>query len=54
MTAHFAKDWLSLAEETSNEMNAAKLAVLVAELCRALDAEHEKRVQSVLTAHLTD
>jgi hypothetical protein len=54
MAVHLAKDWLSLAEETSNEMNVAKLGLLVAELCRALDAEHEKRVQSVLTAHLKD
>ena len=54
MAAQFAKNWLSLAEETNNEIDAAKLALLVAELCRALDAEHEKRVQSVLTANLTN
>ena len=42
MAAQLAKDWRSLAEETSKEMNSVKLATLVAELCRALDREHKK------------
>jgi hypothetical protein len=39
------RDWRSLAEQTSKETDSAKLAVLVAELCRLLDGEHEKCVR---------
>lgn len=49
MAVQLAKSWLS--EEASHETNSAKLAFLVTELCRALDAEHERKV-SVLTAKL--
>jgi hypothetical protein len=42
---HGEKDWRSLAEQTSKETDSAKLAALVAELCRVLDGEHEKCVQ---------
>jgi hypothetical protein len=52
MAVKLAKSWFSLAEEASHERNSAKLAFLVAELCRALDAEHERKVRSVLTARL--
>jgi hypothetical protein len=52
MAVQLAKSWLSLAEEASHETNSAKLAFLVTELCRALDAEHEREVRSVLTAGL--
>ena len=52
MAVQPAKSWLSLAEEASHERNSAKLAILVAELCLALDAEHERKVRSVLTAPL--
>jgi hypothetical protein len=52
MVVQPAKSWLSLAEEASHERNSAKLAILVAELCLALDAEQERKVRSVLTARL--
>ena len=31
------EDWRSIAEETSKEMDPAKLTILVGKLCRALD-----------------
>lgn len=46
MAGQLPTDWRSLAEQTSNEMNSAKLATLVAELCRALDSEHIERYRS--------
>jgi hypothetical protein len=39
------RDWRFLAEQTCRETDSAKLAMLVGELCRALDGEHEKSVQ---------
>jgi hypothetical protein len=41
-------DWLSIAEQTSKEMDPAKLMILVGELCRAL--EGERRCKSQLAA----
>jgi hypothetical protein len=46
MSDNFPKHWLTLAEEASNEKNSARLRHLVAELCRAIDAEHETKVRS--------
>jgi hypothetical protein len=36
-------DWRSIAEQTSNEMDPAKLMILVAKLCRALDGDRVKK-----------
>jgi hypothetical protein len=36
-------DWRSIAEQTSNEMDPAKLMILVEKLCRALDGDRVKR-----------
>jgi len=36
------EDWRSLAEETSKEMDPAKLTILVGKLCRALDERNER------------
>jgi hypothetical protein len=36
-------DWRSIAEQASNEIDPAKLMILVAKLCRALDGEHGKK-----------
>ena len=54
MASKFSKNWLTLAEEASTEMDSARLRNLVAELCRALDAKHEMKIRSVLTAHRKD
>jgi len=35
------EDWRLIAEQVSNETNPAKLTLLVAQLCRALDGERE-------------
>ena len=35
--------WQSFAEEASKEMDSAKLSVIVAKLCRALENEDDKR-----------
>jgi hypothetical protein len=40
MTAHQTH----LAEQASKEMDSAKLTALIAELCRALDNEHEENL----------
>jgi hypothetical protein len=45
MAAQRATDWRLLAEQTSNEMDSARLAILVAEPCRLLDDEHDKKAQ---------
>ena len=37
------EDWRSLAEETSKEMDPAKLTILVGKLCRALDERKERK-----------
>jgi hypothetical protein len=36
-------DWRPIAQQASNEMDPAKLLILVAKLCRALDGEREKK-----------
>jgi len=36
-------DWRSIAEQTSNEMDPAKLMILVEKLCRALDGERGQK-----------
>jgi hypothetical protein len=51
MNTNFPKNWLTLAEEASTERNSARLRILVGELCRALDAQHETKIRSVLTGH---
>jgi len=44
MAPHFGDgDWRPIAQQTSNEMDSAKLLILVAKLCRALDGEREKK-----------
>jgi len=35
------EDWRLIAEQVSTEMDPAKLTLLVAQLCRALDGERE-------------
>jgi hypothetical protein len=40
-------DWQSIAEQASKEMDGAKLTILVAQLCRALD-ERDKRPESAI------
>jgi hypothetical protein len=54
MVTKFSKNWLTLAEEASTERNSARLRNLVAELCRALDDQHETKIRSVLTGHHKD
>jgi hypothetical protein len=45
MTPHLGdEDWRSVAERASKEMDPAKLTMLIAELCRALDGERKERV----------
>jgi hypothetical protein len=39
------QDWRRIAEQTSREMDPAKLSTLVAKLCLALDREREQRPQ---------
>jgi hypothetical protein len=36
-------DWRSIAQQASNEMDPAKLMILVAKLCRALDGVRGKK-----------
>jgi hypothetical protein len=44
MDPHLADgDWLPIAQQASNEMDPAKLMILVAKLCRALDGERGKQ-----------
>jgi len=43
------KDWQSIAEEASKEMDSAKLMSLVQQLCSALDAQDRKKAASPLT-----
>jgi hypothetical protein len=38
------KQWLSIAEQASKETDAAKLSLLVEQLCAALDDERTKRL----------
>jgi hypothetical protein len=54
MTTKFPKHWLTLAEEVSTERNSARLRRLVAELCRAIDANHETKIWSQLTYSAKD
>lgn len=54
MTNKFSKNWLTLAEEASTELDSARLGHLVAELCRALDATHETKIRSVLATSRKD
>jgi hypothetical protein len=39
-------DWRFIAEQVSKEMDPAKLTMLVAKLCRALDSECTEKPQS--------
>jgi hypothetical protein len=49
MTPHLGdRDWVSIAEQASKEMDPAKLMILVDKLCCAL--EGERRGKSQLTA----
>ena len=36
-------DWRDLAEQTSKEMDSAKLMALVAKLCQAIDGERQEK-----------
>jgi hypothetical protein len=38
-----SSDWRELAEQVSNEMNGAKLTLMIAQLCAAIDAECESK-----------
>ena len=42
---HKNEDWRLIAEQVSNETNPAKLTLLVAQLCRALDGKRESTSQ---------
>lgn len=45
MTTHSEnEDWVSIAEQASNEMNPAKLMTLVQQLCSALDNRNKGRL----------
>ncbi len=39
------QDWRCIAEQTSKEMNPAKLMALVAKLCHALDRERGRKTE---------
>ena len=54
MTTQFPKNWLTLAEETRPKKNSARLRHLVAELCRAIDDNHETNIRSMLNSSLKD
>ena len=43
-------DWRSIAEQTSKEMDPAKLMVLVGKLCRALEATRKETSQLAATS----
>jgi hypothetical protein len=46
MTPHLGdEDWRSIAEQTSKEMDSAKLTILVEKLCRALEGERREKSQ---------
>jgi hypothetical protein len=38
-------DWQSIAEQVSNELDPAKLSILVEKLCGALDSAHRPKSQ---------
>jgi hypothetical protein len=38
-------DWRPIAEQVSKEMDSAKLMIIVAKLCRALDGKHKGKSQ---------
>ncbi len=40
ITSRVDNNWVSIAEQLSLEMDEAKLAILVKQLCSALDARH--------------
>ena len=37
------RDWQSIAEQASKELDSAKLSILVEKLCCALDGEHKRK-----------
>jgi hypothetical protein len=39
------EDWRAIAEQVSNEMDPAKLTILVAQLCRALNGGSDNKPQ---------
>jgi hypothetical protein len=39
-------EWYSIAEQASREMDSAKLTILVAQLCSALDERLDRKPQS--------
>ena len=41
--APYSEDWRTIAEQASKEMNSEKLAVLIAQLCCALDERDKRR-----------
>ena len=42
-------NWIDIAEQASKEMDSAKLMVLVAKLCNAIDGEHEEKSRHHMT-----
>jgi hypothetical protein len=42
-------NWRELAEQTSKEMDSAKLMVLVAKLCQAIDGERQEKSRHHMT-----
>jgi hypothetical protein len=44
-------DWLSIAEQTSKEMDPAKLTILVEKLCHALEGKRKATSQFAATVH---
>ena len=44
-----SEDWISIAEQTSKEMNPTKLMTLVKQLCSALDDSKKNRMSETPT-----
>ena len=49
ITSREDSNWVSIAEQLSTEMDEAKLAILVKQLCSALDARHGAPTQDQAT-----
>lgn len=50
MAPHLGEgDWRSIAEQTSTEMDPAKLMILIEKLCRALEGKRREKSQVAVT-----
>jgi hypothetical protein len=55
MTPHLAdRNWQSIAEQASKEMDPAKLMILVEKLCCALDGDRREKSQLTATSQVNE